>query len=198
METQELLMTALRAVAVYVLMLVVIRLMGKRAVGNFSAFDLLVALMLGEIVDEIIYGDVTFLQGVIPIIVIALLHEANAWLSYSGHGLDRLLEGTPSIVVKDGELERQGMRDERMNEHDVMAQLRVHGIDDLREIKLAMVENDGHLSAIRQEWAEPIQKADLGGEAAKQKEAATSGEEEPPPQKRLDSPSAIGGKDEQG
>jgi uncharacterized membrane protein YcaP (DUF421 family) len=57
METQELLLTALRAAAVYVLMLVVIRLMGKRTVGNFTAFDLLVALMLGEIVDEIIYGD---------------------------------------------------------------------------------------------------------------------------------------------
>lgn len=56
METQELLLTAQRAAAVYVLMLVVIRLMGKRTVGNFTAFDLLVALMLGEIVDEIIYG----------------------------------------------------------------------------------------------------------------------------------------------
>ena len=67
METQELLLTALRAAAVYVLMLVVIRLMGKRTVGNFTAFDLLVALMLGEIVDEIIYGDVTFAQGTQPI-----------------------------------------------------------------------------------------------------------------------------------
>jgi hypothetical protein len=51
METQELLLTALRAAAVYVLMLVVIRLMGKRTVGNFTVFDLLVALMLGEIAD---------------------------------------------------------------------------------------------------------------------------------------------------
>jgi hypothetical protein len=48
---------ALRAAAVYVLMLVVIRLMGKRTVGDFTAFDLLVALMLGEIADEITYGD---------------------------------------------------------------------------------------------------------------------------------------------
>ena len=71
MEPQELLLTAVRAVAVYVLMLVVIRALGKRTVGNFSAFDLLVALMLGEIVDEIIYGDVRFIQGTVAVVSIA-------------------------------------------------------------------------------------------------------------------------------
>jgi uncharacterized membrane protein YcaP (DUF421 family) len=175
MDIQELLMTALRASAVYVLVLILLRLMGKRAVGNFSAFDLLVALMIGEIVDEMIYGDVKFLQGMIPLIVIVLMHEANAWLSYLGHGFDRVLEGTPSILIKDGEFQRNGMRRERMNEEDVMAQLRLQGIDVLREVKLAIVENDGQVSVIRQSWAEPLQKADLGGEAAMQKEAATGG-----------------------
>ena len=63
MDPHELMMTALRALGVYVLMLVVIRALGKRTVGNFSAFDLLVALMLGEVVDEIIYGDVSIAQG---------------------------------------------------------------------------------------------------------------------------------------
>jgi uncharacterized membrane protein YcaP (DUF421 family) len=173
MDFQELLMTALRAIVVYGLVLIVIRLMGKRAVGNFSAFDLLVALMIGEIVDEIIYGDVAFLEGVIPLIVIALMHEANAWLSYLGGGFSRLLEGKPSIIIKDGEFQRKGMRRERMNEEDVMAQLRLHGIDVLREVKLAIVENSGQVSVIYQPWAEPLQKADLGGEAVRQKEAAT-------------------------
>jgi uncharacterized membrane protein YcaP (DUF421 family) len=173
MDIHELLMTALRATAVYLLVLIVIRLMGKRAVGNFSAFDLLVALMIGEIVDEMIYGDVTFLQGVIPIIIIVLMHEANAWLSYLGGGFNRLLEGTPSVIVKDGEFQREGMRRERMSEEDVMSQLRLQGVDVLREVKLATVENDGQVSVIHQQWAAPLQKADLGGEAARQKEAAT-------------------------
>ena len=170
MDAQEILLTVARTAGVYVLMLVVIRLLGKRAVGNFSAFDLLVALMIGEVVDEIIYANVTFLQGVIPIIVIAILHEINAWLSYYGHGLDWLLEGRPCVIVKDGELVRKGMRKERMNEDDVMSQLRLQGIDDLREVKIAAVENDGIVSVIRQKWAEPLQKADLGGALAVQKE----------------------------
>jgi uncharacterized membrane protein YcaP (DUF421 family) len=173
MDIQELLMTALRATAVYVLVLIVIRLMGKRAVGSFSAFDLLVALMIGEIVDEMIYGDVTFLQGAIPIIVIMLMHEANAWLSYSRRGFSKLFEGTPTIIVKDGELQRKGMRRERMNDEDVMAQLRLQGIDVLREVKLAIVENDGQVSVIHQPWAEPLQKADLESETVREKGTTT-------------------------
>jgi uncharacterized membrane protein YcaP (DUF421 family) len=58
MDPRELMLTAARAAAVYVFMLIVIRALGKRTVGDFSAFGLLVALMLGEVVDEILYGDV--------------------------------------------------------------------------------------------------------------------------------------------
>ena len=192
METQVLLATALRAAGVYLLVLVVVRLMGKRTVGNFSAFDLLVALMIGEVVDEMIYGDVTMLQGAIPIVVVALLHEANAWLSYWDHGLQWVLEGKPSVIVEDGEFVRKGMRAERMNEKDVMGQLRLQGVDDLREVKLAVVETDGQVSVIRQDWAEPAQKADLGGEHAEQKEEATGGRDDPPPSKRADSPEMLG------
>ena len=82
MDPRELMLTAARAAAVYVFMLIVIRALGKRTVGNFSAFDLIVALMLGEVVDEIIYGDVLFIQGAVAIVAIAALAYADAWLAY--------------------------------------------------------------------------------------------------------------------
>jgi uncharacterized membrane protein YcaP (DUF421 family) len=188
MEPRELLMTAARAAAVYVLMLTVIRLSGKRAVGNFSAFDLLVALMLGEVVDEIIYGDVTFAQGAIAILTVTALQYANSWMSYWNHGLDKVLEGSPSIVVRNGRLEREGMRKERMNEKDVMAELRLQGVAELDEVRLAAVENDGQLSVIREDWAEPLQKGDLKGEG-KKKDAT---EKDTAPSRRTDSPAALG------
>ena len=154
-------MTAARAVALYGIALLVIRIMGKRTVGNFTAFDLLVALMLGEVMDEIIYGEVPFVQGTVAILTIASAHYANSWLSYWGHGLDKLLEGTPTVVVRDGQLQRKGMRAERMNENDVRAELRLNDVDDLEEVHLAMVETDGQVSVLRQEWAKTLQKGDL-------------------------------------
>jgi uncharacterized membrane protein YcaP (DUF421 family) len=164
---------------------------GKRTVGNFTAFDLLVALMLGEIVDEIIYGDVTFAQGTVAILTIALAKYGTAWLTYWDHGFDALLEGKPTVVVQDGKLQRRGMRKEQMNEKEVLAHLRLQGIDDLREVKLAIVEDDGEVSVIKQEWAENLQKADLGGEYARRKKEETSSEEEPPPSKQTTSKKAL-------
>ena len=180
MDTTELLLTAGRAAAVYILLLVVIRLLGKREVGNFTAFDLLVALMLGEVVDEIIYGDVTFAQGAVAIGSIAIMQYATSWLSYSSHFADKVLDGVPTIVVRDGALQREGMRKERMNEQEIMGLLREQEIEDLREVKLAVVEVGGALSVIKQRWAEPIQKADLGGEAETARHRALGDELDPP------------------
>jgi uncharacterized membrane protein YcaP (DUF421 family) len=166
MDTHELVMTAARTVAVYALMLVVIRALGKRTVGNFSAFDLLVALMLGEVVDEMIYGDVLMRQGIVAILTLALLQYANSWLSYSSPKLAAILEGSPTALVRDGRLERDGMRQEHMNEDDVHAELRLQGVEDIAEVKLAMVEPDGTVSVLKKDWAEEAQKRDVGAAAA--------------------------------
>jgi uncharacterized membrane protein YcaP (DUF421 family) len=165
-------MTALRAAAVYLLMLAVIRVLGKRTVGNFTAFDLLVALMLGEVVDEIIYGDVAMAQGAVAIAVIAAAQYSNAWLTYWHDGFDRVLEGAPTPIVKEGALQHDGLRRERMNAKDALAELRLQGVEDLSEVRLAMIEVDGQVSVIRQEWASPVQKADLLPEAAQERERA--------------------------
>jgi uncharacterized membrane protein YcaP (DUF421 family) len=162
MDPHELLMTALRALGVYVLMLIVIRLLGKRTVGNFAAFDLLVALMLGEVVDEIVYGDVSIAQGLVAIGVVAAAHYGNSWLSYWDHGFDALLEGKPTPIVRDGKMLRDGMRAERINAKGVMHELRLQGVDDIEEVKLAMVEVDGVVSVLKHEWAEPVTRRDVG------------------------------------
>ena|GEM_PF-368836 len=167
MDWQELGMTAARGLLVYAVMLVVIRLLGKRTVGNFTAFDLLVALMLGEVVDEIIYGDVSIAQGLVAIVVIALAKYITAWLSYRSHTLNRILEGSPTALVRDGELDRKGMHHELMSELDVFAALRLQGVADMREVKNAVMEVDGQISVIRENWAEPIQKRDVYGDEAK-------------------------------
>jgi uncharacterized membrane protein YcaP (DUF421 family) len=191
MDLHELLLTSARAFAVYALMLVVIRLLGKRTVGNFSAFDLLIALMLGEVVDEIIYGDVRFLQGSVAIVTLAALAAADSWASYACRGLQGILEGTPTVIVRNGEFQKRGMRTERMNERDVMAMLRLQGVQDLREVHLAVVETDGEVSVLKHPWAEPAQKSDVDPGEKRRKNEALGGREQPPPAQRTDAPKAL-------
>ena len=191
MDARELLLTAARALAVYVLLLVVVRALGRRTVGNFSAFDLLVALMLGEIVDEMIYGDVRFIQGTVAIVTIGAISYADSWLSYWDHGLEAVLEGKPTIVVKKGEFHRPGMRRERMNEKDVLAALRIQGVRDMREVEYALVEHGGTVSVVRYDWAQGVVKADVDKEMARARREAIGDRDEPPPSRRTDSPQAL-------
>jgi uncharacterized membrane protein YcaP (DUF421 family) len=192
MDPAELSLTAARALAVYLVMLIVIRALGKRTVGNFSAFDLLVALMLGEVVDEIIYGDVRFLQGTVAIVVIAGLAYADSLLAHSSDRMEALLEGTPTIVVRDGGFDRSGMRKERMNEKDVLGHLRMQGILDMREVRLAVVEHDGTVSVLKHTWAQEAQKADMLQEEEANRRAMLGDRDEPPPEKDTISPRALG------
>lgn len=185
-------MTAARAVAVYVLMLVVVRALGKRTVGNFSAFDLLVALMLGEIVDEMIYGDVRFLQGTVAVVTLGAVAYADSWLAFLSNRMEDVLEGQPTIVVRKGEFNRDGMRKERMNERDVLGALRMQGVRDMREVEYAIVEHDGTVSVVQFDWAQPVVKADVDKEMAKAREEAIGKREELPPSKRTDSARALG------
>jgi uncharacterized membrane protein YcaP (DUF421 family) len=188
MQAEELLWTALRGLAVYVLMLVVIRLLGKRTVGNFTAFDLLVALMLGEVVDEIIYGDVSFLQGAVAILVVSAAKYATAWLSYRNTRFNKVLEGVPTAIVRNGKLLPKGLRSELMNELEAFAALRLREISDIREVKVALMEADGEVSILKEDWAETLQKGDLESKGRARKKE----EDEPPERFRTDSPRALG------
>jgi uncharacterized membrane protein YcaP (DUF421 family) len=196
MEIRELLLTAARAAAVYALMLIVVRLLGKRTVGNLSAFDLIVALMLGEVVDEIIYGDVRFISGTVAIIALGGVAYLDSALCFWDRRIEAVLEGKPTIVVKRGEFHRGGMRRERMNEPDILAVLREQGVRDLREVEYAVVEHDGSVSVVHYEWAQPASKADVDEELARRRAEALKGGE-PPPDKRTDSPFALGRRPEE-
>jgi uncharacterized membrane protein YcaP (DUF421 family) len=188
MDAQELLTTAARALGVYALMLLVIRALGKRTVGNFAAFDLLVALMLGEVVDEIIYGDVSFAQGFTAVAAIGLAQWGNAWVSANVPGADKILEGQPTPIIRDGRLLPDAMKRERMNARDVMAHLRESGVQDLREVHLATVEDDGRVSVMLREWAMPATRADVDAAAAKARTHDTRGREAPGAAERTDAP----------
>jgi uncharacterized membrane protein YcaP (DUF421 family) len=167
MDAHELLLTALRATIVYFSMLGVVRLMGKRSIGALGAFDLLVALMLGEVVDEIIYGDVTLAQGLLVVVVIAGLHFANEWASYKSKFVARLTESEPTVLIKNGKIQKDALASERLSEDELRSQLRLQSIDDLDEVQTARLEPSGHISAIKTEAAKPLQKSDLAAGMAR-------------------------------
>jgi len=168
-DVKELLYTALRASFVYFFLLLVIRILGKREVGNTSAFDLIVALILGEVVDEIIYGDVTILQGVTAITVVGIWHLVNSWASFKSELIDQLTGAPPTVMVENGQIQRKNLAKERLNESELFSELRMMGVENVKEVKRATLEPNGRISVLLEEWAKPIQRQDLAELPAKRK-----------------------------
>lgn len=168
MDLQDLLLVALRASLVYFYVLVVIRILGKRTVQATAAFDLLVALMLGEVVDEVIYGDVTMAKGLLAITVIAGWHFANSWASYRSKRIEHLTGSRPDILVRSGQFVEEALAKERLNRDEVLSELRLLEINDLKEVREAVLEPNGRISVLREDWAEPLRKGDIDGSAPEQ------------------------------
>ena len=150
-----------RTALIYVLMLVMIRVLGKRTIGNLSAFDMLIALVMGDLAGDAIYGDVPLKLAVVAVFSLSALHYVHSWLAYLVPGIGRFLEGMPTTIVKEGRVVQGGLRRERMSEQEVWAELRLSGVEELREVKRAQVESDGQVSVIREDWAEPLRRGDV-------------------------------------
>jgi uncharacterized membrane protein YcaP (DUF421 family) len=161
MDLNELLLTALRATFVYFYLLVIVRVLGKREIGASSAFDLLVALMLGDVVDEVIYGEVTIMQGAVAMAIIGVWHLVNSWASFKSKIIDKLTGAPPTVLVKNGRIRHKALAQERLNEEELWSGLRMMEVDDVKEVKEAHLEPNGQISVVLEEWAKPVQKQDL-------------------------------------
>lgn len=166
MDLSDLLQTALRATLVYYFLLLVVRILGKRSIGAISAFDLVVALMLGEMVDSIIFGDVPLAKGLLALCVVAVWHFVTEWGSARSQRIDRLTAGEPALVIDKGRIQHKVLAHERLNEAELLAQMRLQGIDNVAEVEAGRVETNGHISFIHTEAARPAQKGDLQHKSA--------------------------------
>lgn len=161
LDPNDLMLTAVRATIVYFFVLFVIRILGKREVGAISALDLIVALTIGEVVDEAIFGDVSMVKGLVAISAVAFWHIVNAWGTYKNDVIRRLTESEPTVLVENGQIQRNALAKERLSEEELHSQLRAQGVERLEEVKKATLEPDGKTSVLRQDWAKPVEKGDL-------------------------------------
>lgn len=159
--TPGLLSTVGRVAIIYVLMLVMIRVLGKRTIGNLTSFDMLIALIMGDLAGAAIYGDVPLLKAFVAVSTLSALHYGNSWLALRHPGAARLFEGDATIIVENGRMIGRALRRERMSEDEARAELRLEGVEDLDEVKVARVERGGRISVLREDWAEPVRRLDL-------------------------------------
>ncbi|KIL46112.1 DUF421 domain-containing protein [Jeotgalibacillus campisalis] len=147
---EEYLLVGIRTIILYGLILLIFRLMGKREVGELSLLDLIVFMMIGEVaVFAIEDPDINMFKAVFPMLLLMSLQVLLSWFSLKNKSFRDLVDGTPSVLIRHGQLMRKEMRKNRYNIDDLMQQLREKDIFDVHDVEFAILEPSGILTVLR-------------------------------------------------
>lgn len=151
-----------RTVLIYLLLIVGIRLMGKRQVGELEPSELVLALLISDLaaVPMQDFG-VPLIDGVVPIITLLSITMILSVIVMKDIRLRKLLCGTPTIVVKDGKLLPREMNRVRMSIDELTEELRLQGVTDFQTVKYAILETSGQVSILLYQNEQPATAAQL-------------------------------------
>ena len=139
----------LRAGAVYLVVLLMVRITGKRTVGQFTPFDLIVVVLLGESVGEsMVGGDHSLVGGLILAATLLGLNWLVGFISAHSPKFDEIIEGRPVLVARDGELFHDVLLKQSLNVRDFEDAMRQANCNDLSKVELAMLETSGHITVV--------------------------------------------------
>ena len=138
-----------RTLLVYAGVLVGLRMMGKRELGQMTVFDLVVIILIANAVQNAMVGaDVSVQGGLLAAAVLLVINRAVAALRIHSGVWGRLIEGTPTVLVQDGQFLEAALRKESLERRQVLTAMREHGIESIEQVRLAVLETDGSISIV--------------------------------------------------
>lgn len=152
---------AVRTTTVYLFLLVLLRIMGKREIGQLSPFDLVVAITIGELAAVALELESNLVKALVPIALIALFEILLSYAALKSHFLRRLITGSPTIVIENGRILYENLRRNRYNVSDLLSQLREKDVFSPSEVESAVLEPSGRLSVLKKSQDRAVTPADL-------------------------------------
>ena len=143
----------LRAAAIYVALLIIFRISGRRTLSEITTFDLILLLIVGEATQQALLGqDYSFTNAALVIVTLIFLDIVISYVKTRSDRAQKVLEGVPTIIVENGRSLHERMRMARVSEDDVMeAARRLRGIERLDQIRYAVLEVNGGITVIPHE-----------------------------------------------
>jgi uncharacterized membrane protein YcaP (DUF421 family) len=137
----------IRALATYVFMIALLRLTGKRQVGQLAPFDLVLLLVLSNAVQNSINGgDNSLVGGFISAISLVAANYTLSYVTFRNKRVAALVEGRPQVLIHNGHLYADVMRKEKVTQHELDAALRAAGVSCVEHVHFAVLENNGQIS----------------------------------------------------
>lgn len=147
--------SVIRAVLVYGVLLVLLRLSGKRTLSDVTVFDFVLLLIISEATQPaLLADDFSLVNGFIVIITLVLIDILLSYLKQRFRGFEKWAEGVPVIILKDGRVLRERMAKLHLDEDDILAAARrLRGLDSLDQIAFAVLEKSGGITIVPKENA---------------------------------------------
>jgi uncharacterized membrane protein YcaP (DUF421 family) len=140
----------LRSVAVYVVLLVIFRVAGKRALSEITTFDFVLLLIIGNVIEPGITGDdYSVTNGLLIIITLVIVDIGMSLIKQKSRGFAKLVDGVPLVIVEDGQPIEERMRKARLDVSDILTSARQsQGLERMDQIKYAILERSGGISIV--------------------------------------------------
>ena len=136
-----------RALLVYVFLIVILRISGKRQVGQLAPFDLVLLLVLSNAVQNSMNGgDNSVIGGMISVVTLVALNLMLGYATYKSKRLEGIIEGKPQLLIHNGHVDRAMMRRAQITQHELEAALRAAGCGSVTDVQFAVIENNGQIS----------------------------------------------------
>lgn len=142
----------IRTLVIYFVILIVFRLMGKREIGQLSIVDFVISLMFAELAVMAVENiEVPISHQITPMIILMTIQISLAFISLKSQELRKLIDGKPSVIIRQGKIDEKEMRRQRYNFDDLMLQLRQKDVQYMSDVEFAILEPSGVLSVIRKD-----------------------------------------------
>jgi uncharacterized membrane protein YcaP (DUF421 family) len=145
---------ALRAIVIYVAFFIGLRIFGKREIGQFTVFDLVLILLIANALQPAMTGpDTSLTGGLILIATLLLINRVLALVRRRLPVLDSLINPEPTVIARDGRWVERGFEKEDLSLEDAQMALREHGVEKVDDVRLAVLEEDGSISVVPKDQA---------------------------------------------
>lgn len=144
------LITFTRAIILYTIVVITMRLMGKREIGQLQPFELAIAILIADLA-AVPMADVgiPIINGVIPILGLLLMHLLISFLNLKSLKARQIICGKPAILIKKGKIEEHELKKERITINELQERLRGNNIASLLDVEYAILETNGQLTVVQ-------------------------------------------------
>jgi len=156
------LLVIIRTLILYATTVLLLRVMGKRQIGQLQPYELVVIIMISELAAIPMQNTgIPLLSGLIPIFILVTAQVTLSYISLKSERARGVICGTPSIVIENSRIVEDELRRQRLNLNDLLEQLRLKNVSDISDVEYAILETSGQLSVILKSEKRPVEPQDL-------------------------------------